>query len=460
MKKLSKIAVFVIVAAIIVSICTLFAGCGTSSVKYRDFSTVVDEFKEKMSLAKKSRLELSCELDIVSSAENGNPPLEIHVNGSNSMKKLNNDRLDFTNNIKVKSTSNITDDIGILVGNSLDFGGFDIRTGDEDDLDFENVNKIYVRDDTQYTLRDGELISMVSGERFDGELSKSVVTRYVNAAASLGDFFDEDCLDYFLYPTETKFVNVVSSLKSKLKSVTYRATESDDKLDAVITVVAVYTTKARYSQTDETSDRERDEFFGHFANRDFSAQIKYKLTMDTSPSLKKSKFDKLDYDLLTKDVLYMEYGSDLAEKLAAGDKTEITIKGGGDQSYTDLVYKNGEYTEQNAKAGRASIYCTAYMCDSANTSSYVTSENFASNDYSYAGNLLTINRRALNNAKYNLEEERNSGYYSDYNYSAQIRYVTVTFTYRTLVDNPEINKYGYYGSDQYRNFTHTVYLYM
>ena len=92
---------------------------------------------------------------------------------------------------------------------------------------------------------------------------------------------------------------------------------------------------------------------------------------------------------------------------------------------------------------------------------YVTSRGFENEDYEYSDNKVTVSTGALRHAKTNMEDNANIGSNGNKSsYTANIRYVTISFTYKTLVENPEINEAGYYDSDQYRTFSHTIYLYM
>lgn len=464
MKKFAKVALFTVAAAIGVSVCSVFAGCGSKNVLPSDVSIALEEYENKLILAESCKLDLNAEVSIKSASSSMYGAIEINLAGSNELKRLKNSRLDLTNHMKVTTSGNITDDIELLVGNSFYFGNFDIKIDDSSEVDVDTVNKIYVRDDTEYVLRDGELISMLSGERRDGDLCQDVVKSYAGAAARIGDWINEDFIDKLLYPYEKHEVNAVGSLYSELQSVSLSAVESDDKLEVTLTAKTFYDADYDSEQLEDMTNKELDEFFGHLRNRDFSANLKISLTMDASPSLKKGKFDKVDVEALTQDVLCFDYGNawTLKDDIQSGTRTQINLIGNGDEMYNDLVYSNGSYTRKNLQTCSANMQFYAYLEDNHNDRTRYTTYSFSKDDYDVSNKKFIVYSMALSMSKNDMLDNYNYDSYTDKKvnyYTATVKSVTITLTYKSLREDAEVNEYGYYDSDQYRNFTHKINLY-
>lgn len=457
MKRFSKIAALFLSVAVATSTCVLFAGCGSTPIAYNDFTAVVEEFKSKMSLAKDSSLDVSVMLDIETTDDE--TPLSINGTTSNKMIKSGNNMLDLTNSLQLSSSWGITDDIDLLVGNTFDFGSFDIKIKQGQSVNESSTHKIYVRDDTEYIIRNGKLTTMTVGEQFDGDLSRSIVDRYVSAAANIEGFFNTECKDYLLYPSETFYSNPIKSIKCLIQDVGYSAQRTGDKLQLHLSITASHKSEGSFiPYLGMNSNDARREYYGHFRNRDFRAGIVFTITMDASASISKKEFDELDLASMTKDVLYLSCDSyeNLKAGILGGNVTEIPVLGGGDETYMNLVYKDGSYKKETTNTCDINIQCLGYIDGGQNLSTYTTKRDLTEDRYDFSGNNLTVYSAIFSKARQDLEKYVNSG---ESRYTVDVRSITITLTYKTLVEMPSVNESGYYDSDQYRTFTNTITIY-
>lgn len=438
------------VGAVIGTTCMLASGCTGKTVHFTRFSDTLNEFYGKMSLADNCTLDLSMNIEVEAHDYFDMDKISIVQTGTNTLKKHGDELLDFKQDLELTATENLTDNIHSLVG---------LEVGDID-------TEIYVRGNTKYTLNDGLLTEVSAGELTKGDFCRSVVNKYAShAATGLGVIFNDELYNYFMYPEETCKVNLFTNTADcVVKNATYEAHSSSDVLEATITAEMCHASEANFSDTDFMTEEQKDEYYGHLKNRDFTMKLSMSLKMDASAFLTKGKFEELDVPAIADDCLYLDptnYAA-MAATIASENEFTANIAGGGEEYFYDLQRKNGEYTSVRRDTCNASFY--GYGKYQSSNEDFTCSGYFDSDDYKINNNLLTIYGSAFSTIKKDMLPTVNSYYgQSVKNYyvsNIKIRYYRITLSYKTLTAHPKINEYGYYDSDQYRTCTSSIYFYI